>query len=68
MSPIPPRACGEVCADAAEVVVVTGLDGDQAIGIDPAGVTICFAAELVAPLALGERVLVHAGAAIGRLA
>ncbi|MDA8297621.1 MAG: hypothetical protein M0004_13735 [Actinomycetota bacterium] len=68
MSTVPPRACGEVCSDAAEVVIVTGLDGDQATGIDPAGVTICFAAELVAPLALGARVLVHAGAAIGRIA
>jgi len=56
-----------VCADAGISVRVVALDGDDALCEDAAGKRAQIAVELVAPVRVGDTLLVHGGVAIGRL-
>ena len=55
-----------VCADAGIPVRVVALDGDDALCEDAAGNQAQIAVELVAPVRVGDTLLVHGGVAIGR--
>lgn len=56
-----------VCSDAGIPVRVLTLEGDDAICEDAAGDQASIAIELVAPVDVGDVLLVHGGVAIGRL-
>jgi hydrogenase maturation factor len=56
-----------VCADAGIPVRVVSLDGDDALCEDAAGNRMPVAVELVAPVRVGETLLIHGGVAIGRI-
>jgi hydrogenase expression/formation protein HypC len=56
-----------VCSDAGIPVRVLTLDGNDAICADGAGDQASIAIELVAPVNVGDVLLVHGGVAIGRL-
>jgi hydrogenase maturation factor len=55
-----------VCADAGIPMRVVALDGDDALCEDAAGNRAQIAVELVAPVRVGDTLLVHGGVAIGR--
>ncbi len=55
------------CADEGVPMRVVGLDDNGALCTDGAGVLQSVAVELVAPVGLGDELLVHAGVAIARL-
>ena len=56
------------CADAAEPLRVVSLDAERELALceDDAGRRETVEVALVAPVAVGERLLVHAGTAIAR--
>lgn len=54
-----------VCSDAAVPMRVVRPGGADAVCTDPCGRVVSVAVELVAPVAVGDVVLVHAGVAIG---
>jgi hydrogenase expression/formation protein HypC len=56
-----------VCSDAGIPVRVVSLDGDDALCEDAAGNRLQVAVELVAPVRVGDALLIHGGVAIGRL-
>ena len=56
-----------VCSDAGIPVRVLSLDGDDALCEDAAGNHMQVAVELVAPVRVGDALLIHGGVAIGRL-
>jgi hydrogenase expression/formation protein HypC len=56
-----------VCADAGIPVRVVALDGDDALCEDAAGNRAQIALELVAPVRVGDTLLVHGGVAIGHV-
>jgi hydrogenase expression/formation protein HypC len=55
-----------VCADAGIPMRVVALDGDDGLCEDAAGNQAQIAVELVAPVRVGDTLLVHGGVAIGR--
>ncbi len=55
-----------VCSDAGIPVRVLSLEGNDAICEDGAGDQASIAIELVAPVNVGDVLLVHGGVAIGR--
>ena len=55
-----------VCSDAGIPVRVLSLDGDDALCEDAAGNRAQIAVELVAPVRVGDTLLVHGGVALGR--
>ena len=57
-----------VCSDAGIPVRVISVEGDDALCEDAVGNQAQIAVELVAPVRLGEVLLTHGGAAIGRVA
>ncbi|MGH2344830.1 MAG: HypC/HybG/HupF family hydrogenase formation chaperone [Chloroflexota bacterium] len=57
-----------VCADAGIPVQVVAMAGDDALCDDSAGNQATIAVELVGPVRVGECLLTHGGAAIGRIA
>ncbi len=57
-----------VCSDAGIPVRVISVEGDDALCEDAAGNRAQIAVELVAPVRVGEVLLTHGGAAIGRVA
>jgi hydrogenase assembly chaperone HypC/HupF len=70
----PAARCGPeghciTCADDGVPMRVTGMDAreDLAVCVDDAGAASSVAVDLVAPVAVGDSVLVHAGVAIARL-
>lgn len=67
----PPTACAAetciTCGDAAPTLTVVGLEGVDARCRDHTGRTELVAVDLVGPVAAGDRLVVHAGVAIGRL-
>ena len=56
-----------VCSDAGILVRVIALDGDDALCEDAAGNRAQIAVELVAPVRVGDTLLVHGGVAIGHV-
>lgn len=56
-----------VCADAADLVRVLDPVPPDALCEDGCGRRVRVAIELVGPVAAGERLVVHAGVAIGRM-
>jgi hydrogenase maturation factor len=56
------------CGDVAVALTVTGVAGSDASCIDPQGHEEWVATELVGQVRPGDRVLVHAGVALERLA
>ena len=67
--PAPATCAGEhciTCADEGIVMTVVRSDGSLSLCRDASGDSHEVALDLVAPLEAGERVLVHAGVAIGR--
>ena len=56
-----------VCSDAGIPVRMLSLDGDDALCEDAAGNRMQVAVELVAPVRVGDALLIHGGVAIGRL-
>jgi hydrogenase expression/formation protein HypC len=56
-----------VCADAGIPVRVVAIDGDDALCEDAAGNRMQVAVELVAPVRVGDVLLVHGGVAIGQV-
>ena len=56
-----------VCADAGIPVRVVAIDGDDALCEDAAGNRVPVAIELVAPVCVGDALLIHGGVAIGKL-
>ena len=56
-----------VCSDAGIPVRVVSLDGDDALCEDAAANRLQVAVELVAPVHVGEALLIHGGVAIARL-
>jgi hydrogenase expression/formation protein HypC len=67
-----PAACSVTegcitCGDVAVPLTVVAVTGADARCRDDAGREETVATELVGPVAAGDRVLVHAGVAIGRL-
>ena len=55
------------CADEGTVVAVLEVDGASALCVDHRAVAQSVAIELVAPVAVGDELLVHAGVAIRHL-
>jgi hydrogenase expression/formation protein HypC len=55
-----------ICADAGIPMRVVALDGDDALCEDATGNRAQIAVELVAPVRVGDTLLVHGGVAIGR--
>lgn len=55
-----------VCSDAGIPLRIVELDGDDALCEDSAGNRTLIAVELVAPVSVGDMVLMHGGVAIGR--
>ncbi len=55
------------CGDVAVVLTVDSVDGPDATCVDELGRTELVATELVGDVAVGDRVLVHAGVAIERV-
>ncbi len=68
MSSCSPETGCITCGDVALPLTVMSVDGDDAICCDEQGRREIVAVELVGSLAPGDRVLVHAGVAIERLA
>ena len=56
-----------VCSDAGIPVRVLSVEGDDALCKDSVGNEAQIAAELVAPVRVGEILLTHGGVAIGRV-
>ena len=56
-----------VCSDAGILVRVVALDGDDALCEDAAGNRAPIAVELMAPVRVGDTLLVHGGVAIGHV-
>jgi hydrogenase expression/formation protein HypC len=56
-----------VCSDAGIPVRVVSLDGDDALCEDAAANRLQVALELVAPVCVGDALLIHGGVAIAKL-
>jgi len=61
------RAHCITCADEGTVVAVLEVDGASALCVDGRAVSQSVAIELVAPVCVGDELLVHAGVAIRHL-
>lgn len=57
-----------VCSDAGIRLRVVALEGDDALCQDAEGTEISIAVELVSPVEVGDVLLTHGGAAIGKTA
>jgi hydrogenase maturation factor len=66
MTPVTHVHC-EVCADDAAVMLVLGPASMDALCEDNCGRRHTVPVDLIGPVSIGERVLVHAGVAIGRM-
>ena len=55
------------CGDVAVPMRIVRVDGDLAVCAQDGRTTEAVAVDLVAPVSRGDRVLVHAGVAIGRV-